>query len=353
MFPLFSNRKMNDSKFFVMHHLLERGETVSFVARELKCDRKTVAKWRKRAEPPSIKKKASRVSAAMRVRRALVRKLARTKVLQVRTRYTPVRKKPVSRTIVRFPYDSSSRISRALAERGITASPSTVRLDLIYLGFSSRRRGSAPYLSAEDKQSRVRFCKEWLANPFQIAFSDESNFDTNETLDSRYHWTLEGERPPPRNAEQGAASVTVWGCIAPNFKRLIIFPEDAGRLTIGKYRSRVLTEMLPHLRKLSRLKINFQQDNAPAHRGALAYLQSKGIKTLDWWPARSCDMNPIEQLWSHIKRQVANRGPFGAQMLSDFIREEWEKVPQSVINGYVESFHSKCKEVVRQKGECI
>ncbi|KAL2077375.1 hypothetical protein ACEWY4_026879 [Coilia grayii] len=53
-----------------------------------------------------------------------------------------------------------------------------------------------------------------------------------------------------------------------------------------------------------------QQDHARPHlaRVTQAYLEAQGVDVLPW-PADSPDMNPIEQLWDYLGRQVANRVP--------------------------------------------
>ena len=46
-------------------------------------------------------------------------------------------------------------------------------------------------------------------------------------------------------------------------------------------------------------------DNAPAHRSKIVmqWLKSKDIKILKW-PATSSDLNPIENLWNDIDKQL-------------------------------------------------
>jgi len=71
--------------------------------------------------------------------------------------------------------------------------------------------------------------------------------------------------------------------------------------------------------------IIFQQDNDPKHTSKLAKecLQELGLKTLQW-PAQSPDLNPIEHLWSHLKRRLNawSRQPTGMLELWERVEEE-------------------------------
>lgn len=51
----------------------------------------------------------------------------------------------------------------------------------------------------------------------------------------------------------------------------------------------------------------FQQDNAPCHKSksVMKYITNKKITLLDHpYPPQSPDLNPIENLWNHVKRQI-------------------------------------------------
>ena len=61
-----------------------------------------------------------------------------------------------------------------------------------------------------------------------------------------------------------------------------------------------------HAKKIKK-KFLFQEDNAPVYttRVARSFLESLNIKLLSW-PAQNPDINPIENIWSHIELGFVN-----------------------------------------------
>ncbi|GFX75787.1 hypothetical protein TNCV_2237591 [Trichonephila clavipes] len=74
-----------------------------------------------------------------------------------------------------------------------------------------------------------------------------------------------------------------------------------------------------------------RDDNATCHQTLAVQdcLDSEGIQRLVW-PARSPDLNPIENVWDALGRQVAGRNypPTNKNTLIRALTEEWEKLPQ-------------------------
>ncbi|GFX06211.1 transposable element Tcb1 transposase [Trichonephila clavipes] len=76
-------------------------------------------------------------------------------------------------------------------------------------------------------------------------------------------------------------------------------------------------------------------------------LDSESIQRLVW-PARSPDLNPIENVWDALGRQVAGRN-YPSTNKNTFIRaltEEWDKLPQQLLDNVVQS-------IVRRVECCI
>src|SRR5436190_11779980 len=70
----------------------------------------------------------------------------------------------------------------------------------------------------------------------------------------------------------------------------------------------------------------FQQDNDALHpsKSVRAWLSEQPFSVLEW-PAQSPDLNPIEHLWAHLKRQLNcyDSPPKGMLELWDRVQAEW------------------------------
>lgn len=103
------------------------------------------------------------------------------------------------------------------------------------------------------------------------------------------------------------------------------------------------------------------EDNAGPHkkarRMAKGYRIEHGIRVVNW-PPRSPDLNKIEEIWMYIKDIIeAQRldlynhdGKLSRKLVQKAVLEEWQNLPQGLINNVCEDFKHKLELCKRQEG---
>ncbi|GFW78287.1 transposable element Tcb2 transposase [Trichonephila clavipes] len=94
-------------------------------------------------------------------------------------------------------------------------------------------------------------------------------------------------------------------------------------------------------------------DNSRPHRANLVEdsFFEEGIVRMEW-PACSPDMNPIEHVWDALGRRVAGRQPppQTLQELERALLEEWDRIPQLVMNSLIDSMPQRCSTLLAVRG---
>jgi hypothetical protein len=104
---------------------------------------------------------------------------------------------------------------------------------------------------------------------------------------------------------------------------------------------------------LEKDEIVFQHDSDPNHTSRLTrqWLEDNKVEVLGW-PAQSPDLNPIEDLWDHLKRQLATHEtePPSIDELWERVEVEWDKIPAQVCIDLIESMPRRVAAVLKAKG---
>ncbi|GFS47712.1 transposable element Tc1 transposase [Trichonephila clavipes] len=155
-------------------------------------------------------------------------------------------------------------------------------------------------------------------------------------------WRESGTAYRPENIQEKdrypTCSIMVWaGTMINGRTRLHVVAN--GTMTGQRYIDEVL---LPHVRLFRGAvgdKFVFMDDNATCHRTLAVQdcIDSEGIQRIVW-PARSPDLNPIENVWDALRRQVAGRNypPTNKNTLIRALTEEWDKLPQQLLDNVVQ-----------------
>nr|CAH7760557.1 unnamed protein product [Callosobruchus chinensis] len=97
----------------------------------------------------------------------------------------------------------------------------------------------------------------------------------------------------------------------------------------------------------------FMEDNARPHRTRAVQqaLENGNIARLEW-PPMFPDMNPIEHVWDYVSRAIFNRNnpPRSTQELIVAATEEWDNIPQEVINNLIIGMHRRVDALIRSGG---
>jgi len=273
-----------------------------------------------------------------------------------RTRYTTKRKLPRTSTVLRRGTQSTRKIARAIgAATGKPVSHTTVYRRLKAMGKTAKKSRKGPRLTDLHKKARVKFAQQVRRQKLHqchVVFTDEAAFTCNDDCLNRWYWCDPKQDAPVHEYARESERVLAWVAIGKGFRFLHVM--DDCRLTKVTYKSKVLDVALPALRKACRgdAKLYFQQDNAPCHRDSLPYLTSQGVRVLKLpWPAKSPDLSPAEEIWALLKAKVAQRGPTGREELHQFLREEFDLIPQSTIDAIAGRFEKKLRECVRLEGQ--
>ena len=126
------------------------------------------------------------------------------------------------------------------------------------------------------------------------------------------------------------------------------------RIMDGKFYTEILEKHIPEVRSMFRGNWRLQQDNDPKHTSRVAreFLDNNVPEVMDW-PSNSPDLNPIENLWAIVKRNVELRQPKNLTELDRFLGEEWKNIPNSMLINLVNSMPQRCREIIEKNGERI
>jgi len=218
-----------------------------------------------------------------------------------------------------------------------------------------------PQLLARHRKARLDWAhahKNWTLEDWKrVVWSDETKINRLGSDGRQWVWKKPGELLSDRLVEGtvkfGGGSLMVWGCMlwdGPGYAVRI-----DGRMDKELYCKILEEDLCSSLEWYGKTTqdVIFQHDNDPKHTSgdARKLLQDLSFQVMVW-PAQSPDLNPIEHLWFHLKKQLAKYpdSPGSIHELWTRVETEWEKIDPSVCQNLIESMPRRVEAVLKAKG---
>lgn len=255
------------------------------------------------------------------------------------------------------PNMSSSEIRQG-SEASVSAR--TVQRRLREADFRSLKKPSAVELTDSHKRARLQWAMRhchWRSQWDRVVWSDEASVYLRRRDGRLRIWMKRGCRIPDHlvlPVTQGGGRLLIWGAIWTN-----------GRTELHIQRENMNSERYVQVLERFIYPLSFRlgdpstdwwlmDDNATCHRSAVtnSYKSQASIRTLSW-PARSPDLNPIENMWSLLKRRVRRLLLPGDDLLrlENLLKEEWNEISQATVNRLIGSMPTRVHDVIELSGE--
>jgi len=238
----------------------------------------------------------------------------------------------------------------------------TIRRRLLRHGLHARTPSSKPLLKETHEYARYLFAEEhvnWDREWGNVIFMDESQFIGGKSR-IQYVRRYEGQRYNincvRRYRNRSVASVNVWAAIS--LQGLSDLHIINGRLNGQRYCDEILIgSLMPFIDNALPAGDNFMllHDNCPIHKSRIVqqWLQTKNNVHVIDWPAVSPDLNPIENVWGDMKRQIANVDVSNTDSLVREMQRLWLSYREErnfVVLNAINSMHSRCQALISSNG---
>ena len=260
---------------------------------------------------------------------------------------------------IQSPRLTSRGIQEALGPAGDDISLRTIQRGLIEAGCQAIKPSKCPLLTQPQIAKRYQWAKDhqsWTIDDWKrVMWSDETIIQVIDDC-PRTVRLVDGHPLTPDHylkTVKHPTQIMIWSCFSYAGTGRAHVVEQT--LNSEEYISKIIDScVIPQLHDWYPQNNGiFQQDKAPCHvsKRSIQHLTEHGVVLLPW-PPSSPDCNPIENLWSIVKRRIRALQPKTKKDIVTAFLNVWNRDPeiQQMCQKLVESMPDRVLAVLAAKG---
>lgn len=220
----------------------------------------------------------------------------------------------------------------------ISLSPKSIKRLAYRAGFRRVLTSKAPLLTEKNKEQRRKFAEKNVDEEWDdVVFTDEKLFEFN--TGGRV-WKQPEEPPIIAFKSQQGYKWMVWGGIWKGGRTRLHIRDADDTIDSEEYQN-ILWEYFIEPSENNEIPnpfLRILQDNAKPHKSSSTehFLENFHVTVVPDYPANSPDLNPIEKVWSWMTQYIETQGPSTPEEYLNLIEDGWQKIPQSIIDAFIE-----------------
>lgn len=225
------------------------------------------------------------------------------------------------------------------------------------LDMKSYRAAKKPLLTPAHKAKRVRFAqdhKDWPLEKWRrVVWSAESMFYVTGTPHKRVRRPRNSDRYDERytvNAVKHPSSVMVWGCFSYFGVGNLVMLDKGVSMNTETYLDLLHDNLEECFDKCN--GETFMQDGASCHTANIVreWFGMCELNYFESWPANSPDLNPIENVWSMMKKKLQDLDTSSVAKLKQAVVQVWGELSPTYLEKLADSVPRRLESVIKRKG---